>query len=297
LESIFSQTRKPDEVIVVDGSSNDGTLNVVKKYPIKLVSEPGLGFGHARNVGVRNASGDIIFFIDSDCYANPDWIERTLQHFDSDSEIVGVTGRTNLWNTESAVARFIAHVGGRMNMPSQPRIVKIAPTMNLALRREVVSEVGWFDETLIRCEDTDLTYKVSEKHKILYEPNAVIWFRGSPSLGVASRKCLRHFTGVGQLFAKHGFKAEFVRFNLPIRAFLLISALVSLFLLPWYVPAVLFSLLLAEFIYKVADLYGRLHDNCVAYYVVFFTFWSLASLAMFYGLYLGFRNKRKKKRN
>ena len=293
LESIFEQTRQPDEVVVVDGSSNDGTLDIVKKYPVKLVSEPSLGFGHARNVGVQNASGDIIFFIDSDCYAEPDWIEKALPHFDGNTKIVGVTGRTNLWNIESAAAKFIAFVGGRMNMPNQPKVMKIAPTMNLALKREVISEVGWFDETLIRCEDTDLTYKISQKHEILYEPNAVIWFRGSPSLGVASRKCIRHFIGVGQLCAKHGFKAEFVRFNLPIRAFLLISAILSLFFLPWYVPAILFSVLLAEFIYKAASLYSRCRDNCVAYYVVFFTFWSLASLAMFYGMYLGFRNKEK----
>ncbi len=80
-----------------------------------------------------------------------------------------------------------------------------------------------------------------------------------------------------------------------MRAFVLILALASIFLLPWYVPAVLFSLLLAEFVYKVVDLYSRFHDNCVAYYVVFFTFWSLASLAMFYGVCLGFINRRKKR--
>jgi hypothetical protein len=100
--------------------------------------------------------------------------------------------------------------------------------------------------------------------------------------------------GVGQLFAKHGLKSSFARFNLPIRGFLLIAMLLSIFLLPWYVPTILFSILLAEFLYKSTKMYLRYHDSCVIYYVVFFTFWSLASLAMFYGLYLGFRNKRKK---
>jgi len=294
IESVFQQTRQPDEVVVVDGNSGDGTLEIVKKYPVRLVSEPGLGFGHARNLGVKNASGDIVFFMDSDCYAEPDWIEKALPHFDSNPEIAAVTGRTNLWNTESAVARFLACVGGRMSMPKQRRYMRIAPTMNLALKREVVDEVGGFDETLIRCEDTDLTYMISRSHKILYEPNAVVWFMGSPTLDAASRKCIRHFTGVGQLFAKHGLNAAFVRFNLPIRGFLLIAAIVSLFLLPWYVPTLLFSLLLAEFAYKVTRLYGRYRDRCVIYYVAFFTFWSLASLAMFYGLYLGLKNKRKR---
>jgi len=294
IDSIFQQTRQPDEVIVVDGNSGDRTLEVVKKYPVQLVSEPGLGFGYARNLGVKNASGDIVFFLDSDCYADPNWIENALSHFDSNTKIVGVTGRTRLWNTESAVARFLAYVGGRMNMLSERRFVKIAPTMNLALRHDVIDKVGGFDETLVRCEDTDLTYKVSQNHKIFYDPNVVIWFRGSPNLRVASRKCLRHFVGVGQLFAKHGLKSSFVRFNLPMRGFLLIAALMSIFLLPWYVPTLIFSVLLAEFVYKSAKLYLRHRDLCVVYYVVFFTFWSLASLTMFYGLYLGLKNKRKK---
>jgi len=293
MNSIFQQKRKPDEVVVVDGNSGDGTLEVVKKYPVKLVTEQGLGFGYARNLGVKNASGDIVFFLDSDCYAEPDWIGNALSRFDSNPHVVGVTGQTRLWNTESAVARFLAYVGGRVNMPAERKYVKIAPTMNLALRREAIDEVGGFDENLIRCEDTDLTYKISQNHKILYDPSMVIWFRGSPNLRAASRKCVRHFVGVGQLFAKHGLKSSFVRFNLPLRGFILIATLLSLFLLPWYVPTVLFSFLLAEFSYKSIKLYLRYRDPCVVYYVIFFTFWSLASLAMFYGLYLGLKNKRK----
>jgi len=292
LDSVFQQTRKPNEVVVVDGGSTDGTLEVMRQYPVKLVLEPGLGFGHARNLGVETAEGDLVFFIDSDCYADPRWIEKILPHF-NDPEIAGVTGQTCLWNTGDDVARFLACVGGRLNMPTQHAYVKIAPTMNLALRRNVVLEDGGFDETLVRCEDTELTYKVTRRYKILYEPEAVVWFRGSPTLGAASRKCIRHFIGVGQLFAKHGFNPSFVRFSLPIRGLLLILGIVSLFLAPWYVSAVLFSVLLLEFIYKTVRMYWRYHDSCVLYYTVFFTFWSLASLAMFYGLHLGLRHRRK----
>ncbi|KPV64681.1 MAG: Glycosyltransferase AglE [Candidatus Bathyarchaeota archaeon BA1] len=294
LESIFQQTRKPDEVIVVDGGSTDGTLDVIERYPIKLVTEPGLGFGHARNLGVRNAEGDLIYFIDSDCYADPQWIKKMLPHFD-DPEIAGVTGQTRLWNVNSGVARFLACVGGRMSMPTQHNYVKIAPTMNLAIRRNEVLDIGGFDEELVRCEDTDLTYKVTQRHKILYEPEAIIWFRGSPTLRVATNKCIHHFVGVGQLFAKHGFNPLFVRLNLLIRGFILIIATVSLFWLSssWYLPSVLFAWLLIEFVYKTSKMYWRYRDSCVTYYIVFFTFWSLASLAIFYGLYLGLRGQRK----
>ncbi len=292
LESIFKQTRKPDEVVVVDGSSTDGTLDIVRQYPVKLVTELGLGFGHARNLGVKSADGDILFFIDSDCYADYQWIEKMLPHF-NDTEVAGVTGQTRLWNTSDAVARFLACVGGRMSMPTQRNYVKIAPTMNLAIRRNVIHEVGSFDESLVRCEDTELTYKVTQRYKILYEPEAITWFKGSPTPSIATRKCINHFIGVGQLFAKYGFNPLFVRFNLMIRGFILIIAIVSIFLMPWYVPAILFAWLLVEFIYKTTKMYWRYHDRCVIYYIIFFTFWSLASLAVFYGLYLGLKHKRK----
>lgn len=141
----------PDEVVVVDGNSKVDTLSIVKQFPVKIVVESGAGFGHARNVGVDNAAGDLVFFIDSDCYAEPNWIEKILSHFDR-PEIAGVTGQTRLWNRDSGVTRFLAHVGGRMTMPTGPLYLKIAPTMNLTLMREVISNVGGFDETLIRCK-------------------------------------------------------------------------------------------------------------------------------------------------
>ena len=115
---------------------------------------------------------------------------------------------------------------------------------------------------LIRFEDTDITYKISRKYKILYDPKVAIWFRGAPNLRLASRKCLRHFAVVGQLFAKQGFKSVFVRFNLPIRGVLLILLLLSIFLLPWYVSALVLSILLADFVYRSARLYRRSHDSC-----------------------------------
>ena len=295
LESIISQTHKPDEIIVVDGNSEDGTQDIVKQYPVKLLTEPALGFGHARNLGVKNAEGDIIFFIDSDCYADDKWIEKILPHF-SNPSIAGVTGQTRLWNINHGVARFLACVGGRMDMPTKQRFVKIAPTMNLAIRRKTVFEVGGFDKSLVRGEDTELTYKVTKRHKILYEPEAVIWFKGSPTLRIASKKCINHFIGVGQLFAKYGFNRLFVRFNLPVRGIILVTVIISFFLtllqhISWYIPAILCIWLLMEFLYKSVKMYMRYRDRCVIYYVVFFTFWSLASLAIFYGL---FRQLRKR---
>lgn len=262
----------------------------MRKYSVKIAVESGLGYGYARNVGVKEAKGDIVFFIDSDCYAEPQWIERAVQHFEN-SEIAGVTGMTCLWNINDPVARFLAYVGGRMNMPTKCCFVEIAPTMNLALRRKVILQVGGFDPTLFRGEDTELTYKVTKRYKIIYEPDAVVWFRGSPNLKIASRKCLRHFIGVGQLFSKYGFDPTFVRLNLLLRGITLTCALASVFLAPPYVPVILCSILFVEFLYRTHKIYSQYHDKCVIYYTIFFTLWSLMSFAIIYGFVIGLRKR------
>lgn len=292
LNSVFEQTRKPDEVVVVDGSSTDGTINILKEYPVKLIVEPGLGFGYARNLGVKSASGDIIFFIDSDCHADPMWIMKAIKHF-ADERVAAVTGPTLLWNVECGVARFLAWVGGRMEFPKEKRFVRIAPTMNLAVRKKAILEVGGFDESLIRCEDTDLTYKLAKRYAIVYEPEAIVWFKGSTSVKTASMKCLRHFIGVGQLFAKHGFDKSFLRWNLPIRGATWVIAIASAFTAPWYVTAAALSLLFLEFVHKTVKLYRRCRDKCVAYYAIFFTLWSWLSFAVLYGLALGLKNRKR----
>ena len=134
---------------------------------------------------------------------------------------------------------------------------------------ETILEVGGFDPSLFRGEDTELTYKVAKRYKIIYEPDAITWFRGSSNLKIASRKCLRHFIGVGQLFAKFGFDTAFIRLNLLLRGITLSFALASVFFTPWYIPVALCSILFLEFLYKTHKIYSQHHDTCVIYYTIF----------------------------
>jgi glycosyltransferase involved in cell wall biosynthesis len=295
LESALSQSRPPDEVVVVDGSSVDGTKDILRKYPVKIVEELGLGFGHARNVGLINASGDIVFFLDSDCYAEPLWIQNALKALQN-PEITAITGPTLLWNKESTVARFLAFVRDRVEVSKESRLVEIAPTMNLALRKSVIDRVGMFDASLVRGEDTDLTYRISRKEKILWDPSVRIWFKGSPNFWKASRKCVDHFIGMGQLFAKHGFKKLFVSSMLPIRGILLILAIASALLGAWLLALGTAAILLCDLTYKMAKMALKYRDSCIVYYLVFFTWWSLTSLAVFWGFFLG-KSKAYKKIN
>ncbi len=77
LASLETQTRVPDEVIVVDNASTDGTLEVLaEQFPKAIVSThtENLGFGRAVNAGVAVATGDVLVFINNDVVCEPEFI-------------------------------------------------------------------------------------------------------------------------------------------------------------------------------------------------------------------------------
>jgi len=84
----------PWEIVVVDAHSTDGTLEILRKYSdyIKVIGDEGRGIGAARNLGVRNSTGDVIFFVDADCIVKPDHFSKLLRAFDGNTGIVWTSG-------------------------------------------------------------------------------------------------------------------------------------------------------------------------------------------------------------
>ena len=82
------------EIIVVDGGSTDGTVGVAENYADRVIIEPNMRVGAARNAGARKARGDILAFIDADTIANPHWLDAITRAFHEESMAVGVTGPT-----------------------------------------------------------------------------------------------------------------------------------------------------------------------------------------------------------
>ena len=175
------ETQPLDEIIFVDDGSTDDTAAIVEEeYPVvRIVSGPAGGPGAARNRGWRAAKNAIIWFIDSDCVADPKALEHLLPHFD-DSTVGGVGGSYANMVPDNLLACLIHEeiIGRHRTMSTE---VDFLGSFNVAYRRSVLEEVGGFDEQWVNgpgkpgAEDADLAYRVHRKgHVLHFEPKSLV---------------------------------------------------------------------------------------------------------------------------
>ena len=92
LHSLLAQTRVPDEIVVVNNVSTDETRAVAQQIPyVHVVDEPRKGLVVARETGRRAATGDILVYLDADCRAPLNWLERVERRFLRTPGLIGLS--------------------------------------------------------------------------------------------------------------------------------------------------------------------------------------------------------------
>ena len=167
LESILRQTRPPDEVIVVDDGSTDGTAGIAQAMgpPVRWVRQENAGPGAARNLAIRLATGDFLAFLDSDDLWLPRKLELQLATMRERPELdYCVTHLQNFWMPELA-----AEEQAFRNQPfAQPLPAFSFPSF--LGRREMVDRVGPCREDLRVASDTEWFMRAREMglaHEVL----------------------------------------------------------------------------------------------------------------------------------
>jgi glycosyltransferase involved in cell wall biosynthesis len=95
---LISQTRLPDEIIVVESGSTDGTAELLHELvtkspvPMKVISAPEANIAQARNLAIAQAQYDIIACIDLGCRADPNWLEKLVTPFEMDAQVMVAAG-------------------------------------------------------------------------------------------------------------------------------------------------------------------------------------------------------------
>jgi succinoglycan biosynthesis protein ExoA len=218
LEQVLQQDYAGDfEVLVVDGLSTDCTRDIVgdlqaEHSNLRLYDNPARLSSAARNIGIQQATGDIILIIDGHCDLDSRHHLRELAAtFEcSGADCLGrpqpldVTGASSLQQAIAAARRsWLGHHPESFIYSSNERFVR-PQSVAVAYRRSVFDQVGLFDERFDACEDVEFNHRVDEAGlRCFFTPRIAIRYYPRSSLMGLFKQMVRYGQGRVRLFRKH----------------------------------------------------------------------------------------------
>ena len=174
LDSVFAQTSRVDEVVVVNDKSPETKAleALLRSYPqvIYVRNDMNVGLAATRNVGVRAATGDIISFLDADDELHPQKIEYQLSCYRPD---VAVTCRVKRIGNETGITsaeQFSGRCPYSTETDSRSIIRRNRLTgASILISRALFLKVGGYDDSLRSCEDLDLWLRLLDAGVQVYD--------------------------------------------------------------------------------------------------------------------------------
>ncbi|MDP9330621.1 MAG: glycosyltransferase [Actinomycetota bacterium] len=197
LGSLAAQTRSPDEIVIVDGGSIDGTVDLLRRAEgVTVVEEPGANISRGRNVAIANTAHDVIAVTDADCVLDPEWLERLLRPIDEGADVAMgfYLPLTDGFFHECLAAVNLpldaAEIDGTTFMPS---------TRSVAYRRQAIEAVGGYPDWLDIGEDMWVDHRWREMRlDMRFAPDAVVRWRLRPGLRSTWKQYFRYARGDAQ---------------------------------------------------------------------------------------------------
>src|SRR5712692_3071084 len=166
--------RSKYEVVVVDGGSTDGTVEIVRKFAVNLVTDTRKCRGVARNTAVSNCQGQIILFTDADCVPSRSWLlDHVALH--RDPNVFAVAGAVAQGGDFSLPARIYHRSEFSALSPlSKRKITWEVATCNASFKRSVFTQVGPFPD-LNWSEDCLLCWRILQAgYGVIFDPSPMV---------------------------------------------------------------------------------------------------------------------------
>jgi len=164
LNSVFAQTLKPKEIVVVDDGSTDDTAALAGQLGARVISIPNSGISNARNVGIQSASGEWIALLDADDSWAPEKLERQAASIRSGTVLV----YTGLRIFDDAGTRAERPAIDAISAMTMLRYHNPITPSTVLVKRDAVIRVGGFRQGILSCEDWELWVRL--KHLGDFEP-------------------------------------------------------------------------------------------------------------------------------
>ncbi len=202
LDSIAAQTRLPDEVVICDGGSTDGTLDalrarVVTRFPIHVLQQPGANISQGRNAAIATASGEVIASTDAGVRLDANWLKRLLVPFEQDPGAMVVAG----FFLPAPQSVFGIAMGAAV-LPERRDIrpeTFLPSSRSVAFKKEAWQAVGGYPEWLDYCEDLVFDFALLEKYRrFAFAPEAIAYFRPRGSLQTFFKQYYLYARGDGK---------------------------------------------------------------------------------------------------
>lgn len=193
LSSLFNQSRKPDEVVIVDAGSRDETVEVIKtyideSYPVRLISVGHAFPGKARNIAIENVSSEVVAMTDGGTVIDKNWLDELVKPLENNQKVDFVWGNYEpIMDTFFQKCQAFAILSPPKRMGA--KFVRYGSFISAAMKKKIWEEIGKFPEDLRACEDTVVRKRI-EKSRLVREivPQAVVFWRLNRNLFAMLKK-------------------------------------------------------------------------------------------------------------
>lgn len=191
LESLGHLDYPDYEVLLIDDGSRDTTKEIAKDFPgVRYLHAEHQGLSAARNLGAREATGEVLAYTDADCYAHPRWLHYAVQSL-VDGGFAAVGGPNIPPPARSRDQACVAAApGGPREVMLNDRVAEHLPGCNLVVWKEAFDYAGGFDPVFHTAgDDVDFCWRLTACGFTLgFHPGAMVWHERRRSIGAYIRQ-------------------------------------------------------------------------------------------------------------